>query len=293
MEIILSCWQVIFMHKGFWGWYFKCQSGDKTFAVIPAIHKDKSEKSCSIQLITESGSWNVCYPFYVCSKSRSAVAIAGSQFGRHGIHLDIHTTELTAVGDVSFDGLTPINYDIMGPFCLVPFMECRHSVVSMKHRVTGEISINGISYVFNNGTGYWEGDRGRSFPKEYAWTQCVFQNGSLMLSVADIPVGRRSFTGIIGVILIDGKEYRLATYLGAKAARIQGGEIIIKQGSMIFKAKQLENTAQNLRAPQAGSMARTIRENASCRAYYEFRSDEHTILALETPNASFEYEYPN
>ncbi len=280
------------MFNGFWGWYFKCQSDKQTLAVIPAIHKDKNEKSSSIQLITESGSWNAVFPFSAHSKKRSFIEIDGNKFGGQGIDLNINTPELTAKGTVIFDRLTPISYDIMGPFCLVPFMECRHSVVSMKHRVTGEIVINGTPYIFDNAAGYWEGDRGRSFPKEYAWTQCMIPNGSLMLSVADIPVGRRRFTGVIGVILIDGKEYRLATYLGARAVRINGGEIVIKQGSMLLRAKLPEGQAHPLRAPVFGTMARTIRENASCRAYYEFRNNGHMILAHEAPNASFEYEYP-
>ncbi len=281
------------MVNGFWGWYFKCQSDRQTFAVIPAVHKDKNEKSCSIQLITESGSWSTVFPISAHSKSRSFIEIDGNQFGRQGINLNIRTPDVTAAGAVAFDGITPISYDIMGPFCLVPFMECRHSVVSMKHRVTGEININGTPYIFDNADGYWEGDRGRSFPKEYAWTQCIFPNGSLMLSAADIPVGRRSFTGVIGVILIDGKEYRLATYLGAKAVRIQSGEIVVKQGSMLFRARLLENQAHPLRAPLIGTMARTIRENASCRAYYEFLKDGYSLLDYEAPNASFEYEYPS
>ena len=281
------------MQNGFSGWYFKCQSDKQTLAAIPAIHKNKNEESCSIQLITESGSWNAVFPASAYSKSRFLIDIDGNKFGRQGIDLNIHTPELTATGTVAFDGITPISYDIMGPFSLVPFMECRHSVVSMRHRVTGEIEINGTPYVFDNAAGYWEGDRGRSFPKEYAWTQCILPNGSLMLSVADIPVGRRSFTGVICVILIDGKEYRLATYLGAKPVRMQGGEIVVRQGDMLFRAKKLESTSQLLRAPQAGTMARIIRENASCRAYYELRYNGHTILALEAPNASFEYEYPN
>lgn len=54
---------------------------------------------------------------------------------------------------------------------------------------------------FQNGWGYWEGDQGRSFPKEYAWTQCRLPNGSLMLSMADIPIAGVHFTGIIGNIL--------------------------------------------------------------------------------------------
>ena len=116
----------------------------------------------------------------------------------------------------------------MGPFRYVPFMECRHSVVSMKHTVNGSININGKAYSFDNAAGYIEGDRGYSFPKRYIWTQCIFENGSLMLSVADIPFGLFSFTGIIGIIHVNKKEYRFATYLRAKAVKIEKGEIIIK-----------------------------------------------------------------
>lgn len=74
------------------------------------------------------------------------------------------------------------------PFKYVPFMECRHSVWSMRHSVSGTVYINGQEYSFQNAWGYWEGDRGHSFPKEYLWTQCCFDGGSLMLSVAEIPI---------------------------------------------------------------------------------------------------------
>ena len=81
--------------------------------------------------------------------------------------------------------------------------------------------INGQKYYFRNAWGYWEGDCGRSFPKEYVWTQCFFNDGALMLSVADIPMAGIRFTGIIGVVLWRGKEYRIATYLGAKVVKRQ------------------------------------------------------------------------
>lgn len=44
----------------------------------------------------------------------------------------------------------------MGPFALIPFMECRHSVWSMRHFVRGTVIINGEDYVFQNAWGYWE-----------------------------------------------------------------------------------------------------------------------------------------
>ena len=69
--------------------------------------------------------------------------------------------------------LQVVKYDIMGPFVWVPFMEW-HSVYSVQHAVNGTVWINGETYVFQNAHGYWEGDKGRSFPKEYLWTQCCF-----------------------------------------------------------------------------------------------------------------------
>ena len=77
--------------------------------------------------------------------------------------LDAEGGGVRAFGRVCFEGVTPLGYDIMGPFCLVPGMECRHKVVSMRHRVQGELNINGRRYVFDDGAGYLEGDRGCSF----------------------------------------------------------------------------------------------------------------------------------
>ncbi|MCH5341877.1 MAG: hypothetical protein J1E01_10450 [Acetatifactor sp.] len=45
------------MGGSFCGWYLKCQSGDQTLAVIPAIHSIKRRRTCSIQIITEDGAW--------------------------------------------------------------------------------------------------------------------------------------------------------------------------------------------------------------------------------------------
>ena len=166
---------------------------------------------------------------YSENKKSGIVKIGGNRFGTDKMTLDIEEDGIKARGSVTFGAMTPIKYDIMGPFRFVPFMECRHSVFSMLHTVDGEIEINGEKLVFAGDIGYIEGDRGHSFPKVYSWTQCCFDNGSLTLSVADIPIGFVHFTGIIGVVYAGGKEYRIATYLGAKAKKIEGGKIIVRQ----------------------------------------------------------------
>lgn len=94
-----------------------------------------------------------------------------------------------------------------------------------------------------------------------------------MLSVADVPLGGTHITGIIGIILIDGKEYRLATYLGAKAVRIKNGEVMIRQGKFTLTAKRLDSPGHPLQAPVCGAMSRIIYEHPSCSAYYRFEEN--------------------
>jgi len=275
----------------FEGWYLKAQSDSQTLAVIPAVHQTGGLRTCSIQVITDENAWAVSFPFDVFRQRKKGIRIGENVFGEQGVRLDINERDLRVKGKLAFGLLSPLKYDIMGPFAVVPFMECRHSVFSMRHTVNETVVVNGKRYVFDNSAGYWEGDRGRSFPKEYLWTQCIFPEGSIMLSVADIPLAGMHFTGIIGVVLWRGRQYRLATYLGAKAIRIQKGNVRIVQGDMELEARLLEPAGKALKAPTDGNMVRTIHESVTCRAYYRFQKRGSTLFEFETDKASFEYEY--
>lgn len=282
----------------FEGRYYKSQNKNQTVALIPAKHVDTNGKnSASIQLITDQGAWCTWHPFHEFHIEHNHIKIGKNQFCEQGISLDLKTDEVAAFGNLSFGPLSPLCYDIMGPFKYVPLMECRHSVFSMAHTVTGSLVINGTEYVFNPGVGYIEGDRGRSFPSVYAWTQCLFADKdtkspcSVMLSVADIPFGFTRFTGIIGVIQWRSKQYRIATNLGAKVLHIGGGEIIIKQGCYRFTAKIIDKAEKPLYAPISGEMSRVIHEDPSCSAYYHFQKDENTLFDFVSDRAAFEYEY--
>ncbi len=202
------------------------------------------------------------------------IIIGKNRFGEKGIRLALQVSGLNIKGKLNFGVLSPLKYDIMGPFSLVPFMECRHSVWSMKHWVWGKMCINGKEYDFDRADGYWEGDCGRSFPKQYVWTQCSFYAGALMLSVAEIPLAGFQFRGVIGVVLWRGKEYRLATYLGAKAVRIRHGLVKVVQGELELEAELLEKKGKALKAPTGGNMDRVIHESVACGARYRFRQGD-------------------
>lgn len=114
-----------------------------------------------------------------------------------------------------------------------------------------------------------------------------------MLSVADIPLAGLHFTGIIGVVLWKGREYRIATYLGARAVKIERGLIRIVQRDLELEVRLPEYASCGLMAPRQGNMVRTIHESAAGRAFYRFRRAGQTLFAFESNAASFEYEYPN
>ncbi len=275
----------------FKGWYFKCSTKDKTIAFIPAYHYSNGKKSASLQIITDNKAINIPFDKLEYSEKPLYVKIDNCVFSHEGIILDYKDNGLTLEGKLCFEGLSPIRYDIMGPFKYVPFMQCRHSVYSICHKINGEIRVNDQLYKFENGIGYIEGDCGRSFPIKYIWTQCCFENNSLMLSVADIPFLGIHFTGIISVVLLNGKEYRIATYLGARIKQVDKNTVTVKQGNFELTAKLLKKNAQPLAAPTNGDMCRTIHESASCEAYYRFCHKNKVLCEFTTDKASFEFEY--
>ena len=275
----------------FKGWYFKCSNENKTIAFIPAFHQSNHEKTASLQIITDDAAFCIPFRSLVYRENPLAVKIGENIFSEKSIRLSIKNDNLSANGVLLFSDLSPIQYDIMGPFRFVPFMQCRHSIYSMRHQINGQITLNGQQYIFRNGIGYIEGDCGSSFPKEYIWTQCHFRNSSIMLSVADIPLPGFHFTGIIGVVLLNGKEHRIATYLGAKLKHMDKNSVTVKQGDYQLTAKLLRKNSHPLAAPSHGLMNRTIHESASCKAYYQVSYKGKVLFEFISDRASFEFEY--
>lgn len=275
----------------FKGWYFKCSTESSTIAFIPAIHRSQSQETASLQIITDNSAYNIPLDTLKYCEKPLLIKGNGCLFSEKGIRLSIHSEQINIHGAIKLSGYTPIKYDIMGPFKFVPFMQCRHSVYSMRHRIDGRIVFNGQQYLFKNGIGYIEGDCGYSFPSRYIWTQCCFGKSSLMLSIADIPISGYHFNGIIGIILLNGKEYRIATYLGASLREIKNNSVTVHQGDFRLTAKLIEKNSHPLFAPNNGKMSRTIHESAACKAYYRFSYRDKNLLEFTSDSASFEFEY--
>lgn len=277
----------------FEGWYFKCQTRDGySLALIPAMHiREDGKKSASLQVITEDDVWWLEYPAssFTASPDSLRIQISGHSFSEDGLLLDIEREGLSLHGRVSFGPFQFLKSDIMGPFRWLANMECAHSVISMGHSLQGQLELNGRSLDLSGGMGYIEADRGRSFPDAYLWTQCMWEGCSLMLSVATIPFGKLRFTGCICAIVLNGQEYRIATYRGVKIQNWSARGVLLSQGKYRLEVQLLEQKAQTLRAPSSGDMSRTIHESLCAKVRYRFWQDGELLLDHTDAHAGFEY----
>ncbi len=187
--------------KGYFkGWYFKCCTGCKTVAFIPAYHYGKDAKTASLQIITDDAVFSIPFKTPEYTEKPLFVRLGDCVFSDKGISLN-------------------------------------------------------------------------------------YQNDKLKLILGT------SFTGVIGAVLLDGREYRIATYLGASVKSISGNTVTVRQGGFELTAELLENRSRPLFAPINGNMSRTIHESASCKAYYCFSHNSKPLCEFTSDRASFEFEY--
>lgn len=288
--------------KFFIGWYFKMQCGNTVLALIPGLIRDGTGKRLPfLQVIWNE---NACWlefkeeDFFI-DWNQKRIILGNNIFSRRGVRLDIKSEDISLKGAVRFGPITPIRYSIMGPFQYMPFMECKHEIISMSHRLSGKVKLNGEVVDFVGGMGYIEGDRGTSFPESYLWIQCnaFSENASVMVSVAKIPWLGLRFQGCICVVMYQGKEYRFATYLGARVVSKRETAVIIKQGAFVLKVflsnqsrKDEKRFAHKLRAPVQGEMSRFIKEEHLLRGRFLLYKGENMIFDLSSDSVSFEYD---
>lgn len=280
----------------FEGWYLKYQAREgAALALIPALHIDgEGRRSASLQVLTDRGSWWLEYPGteFQASEKQFQVRVGQNIFNDTGAWLHIQREGLSLHGVLRSGPFTPLRSDIMGPFRFLPGMECAHGVLSMGHPLEGTLMLNGECLDFSGGTGYVETDRGRSFPSAYLWAQCAWggpADSGLMLAVASVPFAAGRFTGCICAVRHEGREYRLATYRGARVERWSAAGAVVRQGKYRLSVELPEGRGHPLRAPAEGVMGRTIHESLRASLRCRLWAGETLLLDHTGPWASFEY----
>ncbi len=273
------------MKTFFEGWYYKHQQDGKTLAIIAG----RSHETAFIQVITNNASFHIPYGLHEYHRSK-VLQVGQSTFTRESISLNIQTDALSLTGQLRYHSLTPLKSDIMGVFRFLP-MECRHTVVSLHHRITGAVCLQGQHMDFTNGIGYIEGDSGCSFPEYYTWVHSndFDEPCSVMVSVAKIPFGGRHFEGCIAAVWYRGKEYRLATYHGVSILCHTARCLELLQGDLRLMITLQETEGHMLYAPHQGNMTRRIRESPAVTARFQFFIKNNTLFDYVSHNTSFEH----
>ncbi|MFA6617605.1 MAG: tocopherol cyclase family protein [Candidatus Neomarinimicrobiota bacterium] len=278
----------------FEGWYIKCLSDDliSSIAFIPGLSLGKDPHAFIQINRSNNTSEYIRFPVeeFSYKKDVFAVALGDNYFSDRGLRLNYEQNGISLQGDLVFNNIQryPSRFlapGIMGIFTYIPFMQCYHGVVSIRHEINGLLTINGQDLGFDKGRGYIEKDWGRSFPKSWLWMQAnPFHDSeaSFMLSIAKIPWMGMYFTGIIGFLNDGNKTYRFATYLGDGLSFLEedeGGIYLYIKGPKYHLRVYAEFGDNNtLIAPVKGHMDRNIKESLNSSLHVELSDKGHNII---------------
>lgn len=263
----------------FEGWYFKHVSSDlkHAYSFIPGISLSEKDPHSFIQMLDgiSGKSEYFSFPLHEFSWHRNKLflRIGKSVFTENFIDLDIRDKKAEITGRVEYSDIVRyprriFSPGIMGWYSFIPFMECKHGIVSVNHNLSGILNINGVPADFNNGKGYIEKDWGTSFPESWLWIQSnnfSDHNTSFSFSVAKIPWMGKFFIGFICFLYFDRKFYLFSTYNNSSITefRRSGKSVFItlKNNRNILRIICTRSFAGELKAPVSGQMTRGIKES--------------------------------
>jgi tocopherol cyclase len=286
--------------KYFEGWYFKHVNRelDQVYAFIPGISLNKINPHAFVQVIngiTGKTSY-IEYPLERFSYHRKSlfVKVGDSTFTDKYIDLNINNGSEIIKGYLEYSD--SISYPssvfspgIMGWYSFVPMMECKHGVVSVNHKISGKVILNGKTIDFSGGKGYIEKDWGKSFPEAWIWVQSnnfTLPDASLMISIAKIPWLGSFFTGFLGFLYFEGNFYTFSTYNGSKISALsyKNKELLIRFDHGEHKLNLIVNHFRSgeLKAPVLGRMDRIIKESIDSEIRVELVNKAGKILFNDT-----------
>jgi tocopherol cyclase len=281
----------------FEGWYYKHVSKDlsKVWSFIPGVSLTRKDPHSFIQVIDgiSGQSEYVNYPLadFKWNKKKLYLKIGDSEFTEKWINLKIENENILVAGRIDFHNITKypktlFSPGIMGWYSFIPFMECKHGVVSVIHDLSGTISLKKDMIDFNGGKGYIEKDWGTSFPEAWLWIQANNFNDnstSFNFSVAKIPWLCRFFIGFISFLYFKKKFYLFSTYNNSLITQMkhdsESVDLTMKSREMSLKVRVLKSLFSELRAPVSGNMSRRIKESI----------DSEVILSLFDKNLNLVY----
>jgi hypothetical protein len=289
--------------KYFEGWYYKMVSHDEkyAFAFIPGISLfDRNDRHAFIQVIDGVTQTTHYYRFdindFKSDRKELVFSIGNNHFTKNRISIDLPEIK----GDLNFSDIisprsTLISPGVMGWFAYVPFMQCKHGIVSLSQRLHGITTHTFGEIDWKGGKGYIEKDWGRSFPKCWIWIQSNHfpEDGqaALMASVAHIPWMGRSFPGFIVVMYCNGKEYRFATYNNSQMKCLVFDDKVIldfKHHHELLSIIAYRGDTITLHTPEKGQMTGKLNESLNASVEVILKNSGHVIWSGKGTSAGMD-----
>ncbi|MDD4967917.1 MAG: tocopherol cyclase family protein [Paludibacter sp.] len=281
--------------KYFEGWYFKVVTADETnaFAFIPGIAMDENGKQQAFIQVMDGKKRTAEYHKFDADEfkpkaGKFEIEIGSNFFSNDTMRLDIPTTS----GQLQFTDSIPwpnqwYSPGIMGPYSFVPYMECYHGILSMDHRIEGQLTIHGETIDFSNGRGYMEKDWGQSFPSAYFWMQSNHFNQpgiSLKASVAKIPWMGNSFIGFIAGVWLQDRLIQFTTYNGSRLIKSYADrdevKLILENRKYRLEILAHREKATQLASPILGFMDGRIEESMTSEIDVQLYDKKSSNLIL-------------
>jgi tocopherol cyclase len=274
----------------FEGWYFKLVDASEKhiLAVIPgiALGETADNSHAFIQLLNgntgDFGYYTFSIDDFISSATKFEVTIGNNDFSADSLKLDLTNSNHTIRGKLRFENV--VSYPkkfrspgFMGWSSFIPFMQCKHGIVSMNHTLQGALEIKGERIPFDGGKGYIEKDWGYSFPGSYIWMQSNhFTNDdvSFMLALARIPWLHFTITGFGAVLWYNGQFHTFATHTGARITHFEKGDkwvrITIEDKRFALNVEGIQDTVWELKSPARGTMTESIFESLTATLTVQF-----------------------
>ena len=280
----------------FEGWYFKHVSADRknVWSFIPGVSLNKKHSHSFIQALNGRTGASFVFEYGVDAFFASSrildLQLGSSCFSAGGIKLDLQNHEVNIHGSIEYAGMETYpsslrNPGIMGWYSFVPFMECKHGVVSMHHSLKGGIQLGTTYLDFDGGTGYIEKDWGSSFPESWVWLHCNTFNSSrasFTFSVAKIPWLGSYFIGFISYLHYESNFLNLSTWSRARIEKLSYKnkllEVRISNSKYVLDISAVNNQTGELKAPELGSMSRMIKETVDATIGLKLQDRDGKIL---------------
>lgn len=308
-EIIMKQFEMMVgldRRDSFEGWFCKIDDvkNGLMFSIIMGYSTHKSTKHAFIQFQDnlKNDTAYISYPIenITCKENPFVLQIGKNELSQTGLLLDFEMEGTIVRGSFKFSSFSTIKQSILKPN-IMGFLtyfpnECNHSIISMNHKVHGDLQIGNQSWKIKDARGYIEKDWGTGFPKEYVWVHANdWENSSVVFSYATVPILGKYAKGFFLVLHNDGKEYRFSSIEGSKLihfyASVDSFTATIKKRDILITLKAKQFNPVLLVSPEYGEMKSHIKESLEGTLEIVLETKNQDVVNLSSQRASIDIHW--